>query len=224
VSDLQAIIDQSSNGVPPKPQEDLWKAYGVPRNGDLYPRILLERAVQWGIPKEALRCTCAYDRVLLKHVMPLGVEGRWNEKTGKVEHFYGSEGIIEIPEFSKEKLQNTAPRVLIISAGLDALAQLRTNGINIGHYVHIQKLSPYRMPMDYNAGVPYLLTSARAPDVQNCEDTTRLLNEGKLVRKWRRDKDFVGFVYEKGPGFENDPEVSYITGAPPVDVESWSDL
>jgi len=166
---------------------DPWEAMGVPKDEIRYPRLLVERCIEWAIPPAALKLQPAFDRVLVKHIMPMGIEAR----DGK---WFFRDSIIQIPETEEDRLQNMAPRVLIVAMGLSAAEQLNSHGIDVGHYATILRLSPYRIPIDYNFGKPITLTACRAQDLIGSEDTCRLYDEGKIERRYDKESNGYGLT------------------------------
>lgn len=181
------------------------------KDPELFPERLLRRCAEWGVAPNALRVQAPYDRLLVAHIMPFGFEYREGQ-------WYHKGGAIAIPERTYERLKDTAPRVLIVNAGLGALEQLHSHGMDIGHYATILRLSPYRVPVDIDSsGRAHYLTATRAADLVLSEDTMRLLAGGvdddgtetppKLRRRWVHRGGASGYVYEVIEGFENDPDV-----------------
>jgi len=188
--------------------EDFWKKMGVPRDEKRYPRLLVERCVKWGVPPAALKFQAAFDRVMVYHVMPMGIEAR----DGK---WFFRDSIIQIPESENDRLQNMAPRVIIISMGLSAAEQLNSHGVDLGHYATVLRLSPYRIPVDYNFGKPITLTAVRAQDLIGSEDTCRLYDEGKIERYW--DAASNGYGLRTVEAFKEDRDANFIQeGLPAV--------
>jgi hypothetical protein len=202
-------------------ENDLWEHFGLPRNEDLYPRLLLERARFWGVPAGAFNTIPAFDRIYFYHVVPMGlvakegVEGTWFQK----------DSVIAIPEDSKRRIQTMSPRGILLGAGALALEQLRTHAIDLGHYTSILRLSPFRVVVDYVNSREFTVTSSRAQDIIGSEDTARMLKEGKILRKWVERPDFTGYVYETAPGYENDREANFIPkGATPYQATPYQDM
>jgi hypothetical protein len=201
----------------PTAEPSLWEQYGVPHNEDLYPRKLLERMVEWGLPKEGLELTPAFDRVLMMHVMPKGYvkipKKNPDDPSEKTAWGFLGSGSIVMPASSETREKDMAPRGFLVSAGAAGLEQLRTNGINLGDYVYLIRLSPYRLAVGRNSAGLILLTATRAQDIIASEDKVKRIEDGKILRKWTQTNKFSGYVYETAPGFENDSDANFIPGA-----------
>ena len=183
----------------------------------------LRRAIEeWQITPAYLGQVPAFDRVLV--FMIPSQDAEW--KNGSLVYKGTNTQVIDSV---KDKMERTAPRGVIVSAGLKALEQLRSNGIDVGHTVVYLRLSPYRPPVGYENRQLRHLNSIRAGDLMFSEDTGRLLREGKIRRVFKEftSKDrlqWAGYVYEACPGHENDPDANFILSIPPAEMPSWEDM
>src|SRR5678816_156839 len=83
--------------------------------------LLDERRVKMLIPDGAFRIACAFDRILM---WPLA-DSTFGEGKASEHIFFADVG--------REQDAMTSPRGVVISAGLEALDVLRTNGMDVGH-------------------------------------------------------------------------------------------
>lgn len=128
---------------------------------------LLEfRRLEYGIPDGAFRTQAAYDRVLLWQIGQYEGKGTWGG------------GSILMPDAAREHERGTAPRGVVVAAGLRALDHLRSNGMDLGHVVAIGGLSPWRIRCDTIDGKPKYVLLLASGDVAGSEDTRRLLDLG----------------------------------------------
>ena len=93
---------------------------------------------------------------------------------------YGDSSII-IPDQGKARLSEEAPRGVIVSAGLQALDVLRSNGCDIGYIVMFVRLSPWRVPIATIAGKEQYLIPLKVGDLISVEDTAAALRTGKPI-------------------------------------------
>ena len=108
------------------------------------------------------------------------------------------------PVMSERKEKEEAPRGLLLGAGLSALDALRSNGIDLGHFVNFIRQAPWRMKIATVATYDIYALVLRAGDIKGSEDTMTWLREGKLQIR-TRDEDGVKVHYyvkkEKGDKF-----------------------
>lgn len=128
---------------------------------------LLEfRRLEYGIPDGAFRVQAAYDRVLLWQISQYEGKGTFGDTS------------ILMPDSTRDYERGTAPRGVVVSAGLRALDHLRSNGVDLGHVVAIGGLSPWRIRCDSIGGRPQHVLLLASGDVAGSEDTRRLLDNG----------------------------------------------
>lgn len=113
---------------------------------------------QYGIPDEAFFNQCAaFNKVLVAQIPE--EEGDTYEGT-----------VILKTEIAKKRDLVEAPRGVIVSAGLQALDELRSNGIDIGHTVGFTRLAPFRRPFATIGGERLTLIVLVAGDIVDSED------------------------------------------------------
>lgn len=130
----------------------------APRGTYNIPMLLDERRFEYGIPNGAFESFPAYDKVYIWQV------NLTERKT------YAAGGVIVKPEQRVAHDRNTAPRGIIVSAGLAALDSLRSTGIDIGHIVRFKKFSPFIQPVGEINGVELTVMVIRDGDIVSSED------------------------------------------------------
>jgi hypothetical protein len=130
------------------------------------PELLDARRIEYGLPDELFGAHAAFGYVLV-HQLPQ-LEGET----------YGDTSII-MTDRAKDKDQKEAPRGIIVRAGLRALDELRSNGIDLGHIVMFSRNIPYRARMTIINGRDQNLIVLQAGDIFASEDLARNVILGK---------------------------------------------
>jgi len=115
----------------------------APRGTFNIPMLLDERRFTYGIPNGAFTAYPVFDKV---YVWQIPAQER---------RTYSKDGAILKPDAVIAYDRNTAPRGVIVSAGLQALDALRSTGIDIGHIIRFKKFSPFIQPIDEIDGKEY---------------------------------------------------------------------
>lgn len=132
------------------------------------PPLLEARRLEHGIPDGAFEQDATFGRVLLWQV-PLNA-GDTFVKDGK----------ILMTENRKDKERDSAPRGIIVTAGLSALDYLRSNGMDLGHIISFVRLSPYELQCDTVArGIPQHLKVIQVGDIIASVDLKQALRTGE---------------------------------------------
>lgn len=129
------------------------------------PALLEERRLKYGIPDGAFKQQALYDRLLVCQIP------EWEGDT------YGDTQIL-MPESGKKRMEESAPRGVIVSAGLLALDHLRSHGSDIGHIVKFVRLAPWRLICDMIGGHEFPLLVLRSGDLIADEDLAARLRAG----------------------------------------------
>lgn len=122
------------------------------------PRLLDERRILYGITDNAFKRVASFDRVLVWQI-PMH-QGETFEEGGK----------IIMSDTSKARERATAPFGIIVSAGLQALDQLVSNGIDLGHRILFCHSAPYFVRYDTVSGKHHTLVVLHAGDIIGSED------------------------------------------------------
>lgn len=80
---------------------------------------------------------------------------------------------------SRAREKETAPRGILVGAGLMALDSLKSHGVELGHIVRFIKLAPYRIQVGFAGTYQYVL-QMRVGDILASEDLAAKLKSGKL--------------------------------------------
>src|SRR5262245_53160219 len=130
----------------------------MPRGTFNIPMLLDERRFAYGIPNGAFAQYPAFDKVYI-----------WQIPT-KERRTYAQDGQLVMPDAVVSADRNTAPRGIIVSAGLQAMDSLRSTGIDLGHIVRFKKFSPFIQPIDEINGTPLAVMVIRDGDIVSSED------------------------------------------------------
>jgi len=124
-------------------------------------RIELLKGTKFEMPPEtferATKCQAVFDRVLV---------WQWPEPWYGGDKFHGTD--IDKSESTKARQAYDTPRGIIVSAGLNALDVLRSQGMDVGHVVHFCVNSLYRRPLDDHDSKHLALL--RVGDIVDSED------------------------------------------------------
>lgn len=155
------------------------------------PKLLERKRWEHFIPDSAFETVqAAFDRILVAQVSEAG--------DGET---YSSESGVIIPDTTKSREKNESARGVIVSAGLLALDEMRTHGIDVGHTIVMMRNWPFRIWYDYIAGTHLYLMVLRAGDICASVDLVDELKSGRVKYDIRRndkgDMEHV-FVDEQG--------------------------
>lgn len=194
---LMTGLPGKSAGLTPRQERELWlyaervkeKLQEVmAKPGELgLPELLEQRRLKYGLPDGLFKQQAAYDRVLCYQI------NRFEGDT------FGDTSII-MPDSVKTKDRNSAPRAVIVSAGMMALDNLRSNGMDLGHVVTFLRLSPWRFPADMVEGHEFYLLPLYAGDIIASEDTAEMLKLGELTVETVKYQGHVEHCYKHKDG------------------------
>lgn len=132
------------------------------------PWQLDKRRIEWGITDNAFAVQAAYDRILVYQIPPR----QYAKGT------FGTDSRIQMPDTSKDARTRSAPRGIIVSAGLRALDELRSNGMELGDIVMFNIVQPWKVDYDVLDGKSQGLLVMHTGHLIGSEDTARRLKEG----------------------------------------------
>lgn len=137
------------------------------------PELLEARRWHYAIPDGVFRRQVFFDRIMIWQLAP------WDG--GK----FGKESRIHMPDTQKDAAKATAPRGIIVGAGLSALDVLKSNGSGIGHIVNFIRLAPWGFVTDIVDGHHYQPLVMRTGDLIADETLFEQLLRGekKLVAR-----------------------------------------
>lgn len=157
-------------------QRHCWAPDSEEARAAMLPPLLERRRQEHLIPNGCFSVRPLYDRVLIYRT-----DIRDTEEV-KPETF-GDTNII-MPEASKDRRDETQPRGIIVAAGIIALDQLETNGVELGHVVRFQAFTHFGHEVDVVNGHRFFVWSILAGQIMGSEDLEREVREGrKYIRK-----------------------------------------
>src|SRR5678815_523575 len=122
------------------------------------------------IPDGAFRIACAFDRILM---WPLA-DSTFGEGKASEHIFFADVG--------REQDAMTSPRGIVISAGLEALDVLRTNGMDVGHICWLMHLNPWWIQCEKTAeGHSHAARVCRVGDLLGSEDLELERRAGRIT-------------------------------------------
>jgi hypothetical protein len=152
------------------------------------PKLLDERRLEYGITDGAFSRQAVFDRVFL-----------WQIPMQKGDKFE-SDSLIHMPESVQQREKARAPQGIVVSAGLRALDELRSHGIDLGHKILFCHAAPYHIRYDSVLGLEQHLIIVLAGDIIGSEDlATNLRTREVRYRAARTEKSVEHtFIDENG--------------------------
>lgn len=143
------------------------------------PPLLEKKRLAYGITDHFFRFQALFDRVFLYQI---------HEGDGQT---YG--GIIQMTDDQKKWEREMAPQGILLSAGLKALDSLRSYGVELGHTVMMNKLTPYHFRVGFVAGHEIFCLVARDGDLVGSLETMGDIRERRcaIVSQVLSDDDGV---------------------------------
>lgn len=158
-------MDKKLVGILRNTEQEL-KRHISPKGALGLPALLDKRRLEHDIPDEAFDVSCLFDRILLFQVGDM--EG----------DTYGDTSIV-MPDAVRERERDTAPRGVLIGAGLSALDVLASNGIELGHIVTFMRISPLRMRIGIYGGYTAWALVMQVGDLTGSVDLAEKLKKGQ---------------------------------------------
>lgn len=152
------------------------------------PALLDERRLEYGITDGAFSRQAVFDRVFI-----------WQIPMQKGDKFE-ADSLIHMPESVQQREKSRAPQGIIVSAGLKALDQLRSHGVDLGHKVLFCHAAPYHIRYDSVLGLEQHLIILLAGDIIGSEDLASNLKNRDVRYLARRTETSVEhtFIDENG--------------------------
>lgn len=149
------------------------------------PERLDKIRVDHGIPDAAFNTAPTFDRCFIWQI------GSRSEQT------FTPGGILVMPDAQFVREKRETPRGILIAAGLTAMDQLLSHGIEIGDVVLTTKLAPYHAPIGYIGGQERYVIVLAAGDIVGSEDLATRLKEGTatIAVKSYRDETTRAMVH-----------------------------
>lgn len=149
------------------------------------PELLDKRRLEYLIPNGAFESQPAFDKVYIWQLST--VEG----------NTYAKGGQIIMPDQIIAAKRHTAPRGVIVSAGLKAMDALYSTGIEIGHIVRFKKMAPFIQPVETIDGHELTVMVIRDGDIVSSEDLSAAIHSKKTkVVNVAKDRNSYDYRYE----------------------------
>jgi hypothetical protein len=149
------------------------------------PELLDNRRLEYLIPNGAFESYPGFDKVYI-----------WQIST-KESNTYQKGGQIVMPDNIIAAKKNTAPRGIIISAGLKAMDSLYSTGFELGHIIRFKKFAPFVMPVEDIDGHELTVMVVRDGDIEASEDMATAINARKGgIKNVSPDGKSYDFRYE----------------------------
>ncbi len=135
--------------------------------------------VKEDIPDMFFNVACVYDRIF---VIQQGEDDN---------AFYG-EGLIYKPVGAMKRDEQSMPRGILVSAGLLAMDTLRSHGMELGHMITFQRMSPWRTKVGMIASQDMHVMMLRDADITGSETLQNQLRTGEArveTRSYKQDDD-----------------------------------
>ena len=167
------------------------------------PDLLDRRRVEYAIPDELFSEHASFDRIFAFQV-------RLHNRNKA-----GDESKIILTQQGMQRELESAPYGIILSAGLPALDELRSNGIDLGHVVGFIREAPWRKPMAVINGVEFYIMLLRVGDITGSVDLATAIKNGECrieVRELKSDDGHVTreHVFVDANGSTWNPSVPFI--------------
>ena len=152
------------------------------------PKLLDERRIEYGITDGAFSRQAVFDRVFI-----------WQIPMQKGDKFE-ADSLIHMPESVQQREKSRAPQGIIVAAGLRALDQLRSHGVDLGHKVLFCHAAPYHIRYDSVLGLEQHLIILLAGDIIGSEDLAANLKNRQVRYLARRTETSVEHTFIDGDG------------------------
>jgi len=108
---------------------------------------------------------------------------------------FEADSLIHMPESTQQREKAKAPQGIIVSAGLTALDQLRSHGIDVGHKILFCHAAPYHIRYDTVLGLEQHLIILSAADIIGSADLATNLKNRSVRYLARRTENSVEHVF-----------------------------
>jgi hypothetical protein len=179
-------------------KEEERRAYMAPADELGLPPLLEAKRQQYFIPDSYFQVEPLFDRILIFQI-PQHV----GETSGK-------DSKIIRPEATKEDDLQRSPRGIIISMGMLARDQLKSNGTQEGDTVHIQVANPFHRPVEVINGFQYYVLVLRAGDLIDNEDLRTRMRAGEVTVGVEKTDGRIVHVLTDKDGTRWYPELPWI--------------
>jgi hypothetical protein len=171
------------------------KSKMAPKGSLKLPPLLEARRWEFLMPDGCFQTQALFDRILVMQIP-------YTDKST-----FGDTGII-MPETTKARLGDEACRGIIVSAGLKALDNLRSNGVDLGHVIRFIRNAPWRMEVDNVLAKTVYELVMRDGDLIASEDLAEACRRGECRVEW--DDEAKQHVYVDSKGKQWEPKLPWI--------------
>lgn len=142
---------------------------------ETYTKLVDSRRKQYMLINEFFEYQAVYDRVYVQQVSRY--EG---DKIG--------DGLIVMADSTKQREREISCLGIIVSAGLKALDELRSNGMDVGHMVNFVRNAPFRVPVATIAGKDFYLVCIEAGSIMgSCDLASGMRDRTVRTKKIKLD-------------------------------------
>lgn len=127
------------------------------------PRLLDERRAEFGLVDAIFACQPIFNCVWVYQIEL------------NMEESFVPGGVIVKSDQSKIRERETTSRGVLVGAGLQALDELKSHGVEPGHIVRFIKLAPFKIPVGYAGGKQIHVLQMRSGDILGSEDLAQML-------------------------------------------------
>ncbi len=174
--DAATIVDLAVNAEKTNERRAAMLKKRMARKGALKLDALLEaRRLEYGIPDGAFRVQASFERIIVYNIPP-------------AEQASAESSIIQMTDKTKERMKDASPRGIIVSAGLEALDSLRTNGMDLGHIVLYTHYVIGTTPVEFIDGKEIKVFIMHAGDITGSEDTAAAIRSGEMEIVWNGEQ------------------------------------
>jgi len=127
------------------------------------PRLLDDRRAEFGLVDAIFACQPIFNCVWIYQIEL------------NMEESYVPGGVIVKSDVAKIREKETTSRGVLVGAGLQALDELKSHGVELGHIVRFIKLAPFKIPVGYAGGKQVHVLQMRSGDILGSEDLAQML-------------------------------------------------
>lgn len=133
------------------------------------PPLLEKRRLSIPLIDQLFTIEAVYDKILVYQLSAIDM----------LEGTAGKNSLIMAPAMTSHREHAEAPRAIIISAGTDALDNLRSHGMDLGHIIIMQREAPYGIRVATVGGKKRILMILDAGDICGSEDLSFEMSAGR---------------------------------------------
>jgi hypothetical protein len=158
------------------------------------PEHLDAKRLEHGIIDGAFDVCAEFNRILLWQIP-------YNKET------FTDTGVIVPSDISKKRMGEEAPRGIIVSAGLEAMDVLSTNGARVGDTIMFIRQAMWRIGIGHIRGVEQHLIVLSVGDIVSNQDKVARLRDGTMEYGWDNKE---GQHYLKDEHGRYEPRQAYV--------------